>query len=305
MRHETPEDTHDDVANTRLADAPNTGADPYHYRLIARALDLMERPENRHASLETLAAAMQLSPAHFQRVFSAWAGISPKRYQQALSMTQARPALASGLPLLEIAQDLGLSGPSRLHDMTLTWEAMTPGEFAAGGATVIRHGAFETPIGPMVATATARGLCGLGFIVTSAEETFADLARRWPAATFIEEPETIRPWVEAAFQSRAPLSPIGGPFQIKVWEALMRVPSGETTTYSALAQEIGAPSAARAVGNAVGANPLAVLIPCHRVLRKSGALGGYHWGLPKKTRLLALETARRDVMRENLPTSHL
>lgn len=278
--------------------------DTYHYRIIARALDLIEAPENRHASLDDLAAAMQLSPAHFQRLFSTWAGISPKRYQQALMLQEARTALATGLPLFEVAQDLGLSGPSRLHDLTLAWEAMTPGEFAAGGATTIRYGEADTPFGPMIGAATERGLCGLAFITTTAEAALADLTRRWPAATLIADAGALRAYIDGAFNGRGRLAPIGGPFQIKVWEALLAVPEGQTTSYSALAQAIGAPKAARAIGNAVGANPLAVLIPCHRVLRKSGELGGYHWGLPRKRRLLAFETARRDVMRENLPDTH-
>lgn len=296
---ETPQDI--SPAHSNDLTVPTPLHDSYHYRLIARALDLIDAPENRHASLTNIAAQIGLSPAHFQRIFSAWAGVSPKRYQQSLMLRDARPALASGMPLFEVAQDLGLSGPSRLHDLTMAWEAMTPGEFAAGGATTIRLGQFETPLGPMIAAASLRGLCGLGFVLTTPEAARADLVRRWPTATLIEDSATIQPWVEAAFHRRAPLAPIGGPFQIKVWEALLRVPAGDTTTYSALAETIGAPKAARAIGNAVGANPLAVLIPCHRVLRKSGELGGYHWGLAHKRRLLALEHAQRDVMRENLP----
>jgi AraC family transcriptional regulator of adaptative response/methylated-DNA-[protein]-cysteine methyltransferase len=279
-------------------------ADPYHYRLIARALDLIDATENRHASLKDLASEVGLSEAHFQRVFSAWAGVSPKRYQQARLLQSARPALASGKPLLEVTLDLGLSAPSRLHDLTVAWEAMTPGEFAAGGATTIRVGQFDTPLGPMIAAATQRGLCGLAFITTTSEAARYDLIRRWPAANILEDAEKIRPWVDAAFRSAAPLAPIGGPFQIKVWEALLNIPEGHTTTYSALAQTVGAPKAARAIGNAVGANPLAILIPCHRVLRKSGELGGYHWGIDRKRRLLALEKARQEVMRDNLPQSH-
>jgi AraC family transcriptional regulator of adaptative response/methylated-DNA-[protein]-cysteine methyltransferase len=314
-RFPSPDDTGETTLSRSACDDQASTA--YHYRLIARALDRMDQPNAHSLSLDELSADCGLSPAHFQRVFSAWAGISPKRYQQALLMARARPALASGAPLLTIADDLGLSGPSRLHDLTIRWEAMTPGEFAAGGTTEIRYGAFDTPLGRMVGAATTRGLCGLGFVETTDTAARDDLARRWPASRLIEDPTPIQPLIDAAFGQddcgaspdiQTPeirLAPIGGPFQIKVWEALLQLRDGETTTYSSLAAQIDAPQAARAVGNAIGANPLAVLIPCHRVLRKSGALGGYHWGLPRKERLLALEFARREVMRGNSPTSHL
>lgn len=279
----------------------------YHYRVISRALHEIDaaRAEaaagghRRELPLTDLAARLGFSPAHFQRVFSAWVGVSPKRYQQYLSLDLARELLAERLPLEEVAAGAGLSGPSRLHDLFLRWEAMTPGEFAAGGGGLtIRWGRFPSPFGEALAFATARGLCGLAFTAeTGFDAAFADMAARWPGATLREEADAIRPWVEAALGGRgeAALTLIGAPFQIKVWEALLAIPSGEVTTYSEIAARIGNPAAVRAVGTAVGRNPISYLIPCHRALRKSGGLGGYHWGLPVKRAMLAREAARREA----------
>lgn len=273
----------------------------YHYAVIARAIAEIDaaQAEGRALSLSDLAARLAMSPAHFQRLFSAWAGVSPKRYQQYLTLSLARELLARSTPLSETAAAAGLSGSARLHDLILRWEAMTPGEFAAGAAGLtLRWGRFASPFGEALAVATARGLCGLAFTAeTGFDAAFADLVARWPNAELVEDPEAIRPWVEAALGARgeAPMVLIGAPFQIKVWEALLAIPSGEVTTYSALAARIGAPRATRAVGTAVGRNPLALLIPCHRALRKSGALGGYHWGLGVKRALLAREAARAEA----------
>jgi AraC family transcriptional regulator of adaptative response/methylated-DNA-[protein]-cysteine methyltransferase len=176
---------------------------------------------------------------------------------------------------------------------------MSPGDFARGGAgLVIRYGWFDGPFGRTLAMGTERGLCGLGFAEETGEAAaLADLMARWPNASYVEAPEAIAPWVEAAFgqSGEAKLYLIGAPFQIKVWEALLSVPSGQVTTYSEIARFIGHPKAVRAVGTAVGRNPVSWLIPCHRALRKSGALGGYHWGLPVKRALLAWEGARADA----------
>ncbi|WP_373283271.1 methylated-DNA--[protein]-cysteine S-methyltransferase [Frigidibacter albus] len=247
-------------------------------------------------SLDALAARMGMSAAHFQRVFSAWVGVSPKRYQQYLSLGLARQLLSDRETLLVTAASTGLSGTGRLHDLFLRWEAMTPGDFARGGGGLqIRWGRFDTPFGEALAMGTDRGLCGLAFTEeTGFEAAFADLAGRWPSARFTEDAAALAPWVTSAFSGggKAPLQVIGAPFQIKVWEALLRIPSGQVTTYSAIAAAIGAPKAARAVGTAIGRNPVSFLIPCHRALARSGALGGYHWGLPVKRAMLAWEAAR-------------
>ena len=269
----------------------------YHYALIARALREIDSA-GPGLGLEDLAARMGLSSAHFQRTFTAWVGISPKRYQQYLTLDHARQMLAARHSTLETALEAGLSGTGRLHDLFLRWEAMSPGEFALGGAgLVIRWGWFDSPYGPAWVMGTDRGICGLGFAAEmGADETLQDLTRRWPAATYLRDEDALRPWAVAAFGGGAnadtALHLIGAPFQIKVWEALLHIPEGQVTTYSDLARMVGHPKAVRAVGTAVGRNPISLLIPCHRALRKSGELGGYHWGLPVKRAMLAREAAR-------------
>jgi len=273
-------------------------ANGYHHGVILRALAEIDAA-GAPMSLEDLAARMAMSPAHFQRVFSRWVGVSPKRYQQYLALDAARHLLAARHSTLEAALGAGLSGPGRLHDLFLRWEAMAPGDFArAGAGLTIRHGVVDTPFGPAVAMATERGLCGLGFAAADgAEAVQADLAARWPAARFVADPDAVAPLVAAAFGGRGELALhlMGAPFQIKVWEALLAVPEGHVTTYSDIARAVGSPRAVRAVGTAVGRNPIGWLIPCHRALRKSGALGGYRWGLPVKRAMLAWEAARADA----------
>jgi len=213
-----------------------------------------------------LAREMNMSPAHFQRLFSQWVGVSPKRYQQYLAMGHAKSLLRARFTTLATADAVGLSGSGRLHDMFLTWEAMSPGDFAAGE--------------------------------TGDAAAMKDLTSRWPKATYVEDTARLQPWVQAALgqsQETAPLYLIGAPFQLKVWEALLNVPTGHVTTYSEIAGAIGTPKAVRAVGTAVGRNPISWLIPCHRALRKSGALGGYHWGLERKRAMLAWEAARAEA----------
>jgi AraC family transcriptional regulator, regulatory protein of adaptative response / methylated-DNA-[protein]-cysteine methyltransferase len=269
----------------------------YHYQVIRRAIELIDAG-GPGLSLEALAAEMQMSPAHFQRLFSRWAGVSPKRYQQYLTLDLARNLLRDHHTTLETSGAVGLSGSSRLHDLFLRWEAMSPGDYARGGAgLVIRWGWFDTPFGPALVMATDRGICGLSFAAEIGEEAaLAEMRARWPAASFHEDPASLTGAVEAILgqSGQAHLHLIGAPFQIKVWEALLAIPSGQVTTYSDIANAIGAPGAARAVGNAVGRNPVGWLIPCHRALRKSGALGGYHWGLPVKRAILAWEAAREE-----------
>ena len=270
----------------------------YHYAVIARALKEIDAG-GPGLTLEGLAARMQMSPAHFQRVFSAWVGVSPKRYQQYLTLDHAKVLLADRFSVLGTTLSAGLSSPGRLHDLFLTWEAMSPGDYAkAGAGLTIFWGWFDSPFGPALVMGTERGLCGIGFAAEiGAEAAFTDLIQRWPRATFVEDPTVLRPWVQQAFGEggKTPLYLIGAPFQIKVWEALLSIPSGHVTTYSEIAGAIGHPQAVRAVGTAVGRNPISWLIPCHRALRKSGGLGGYHWGLPVKRALLAYEAARSEA----------
>ena len=272
--------------------------EPYHYHVMRRAIELIDAGGT-DLTLDQLAARMDMSPAHFQRLFSAWVGVSPKRYQQYLTLGHAKALLADQFTTLEAADEAGLSGTGRLHDLFLRWEAMSPGEFARRGAGLtINYGWFDSPFGDVLAMGTNKGLCGLGFTEECGREAaMDDLKSRWPDAEFTEDPGAIRPWVEASFAGRgeAALHMIGAPFQIKVWEALLNVPSGHVTTYSEIAQAIGRPRAVRAVGTAVGRNPVSFLIPCHRALRKSGGLGGYHWGLPVKRAILAWESARAEA----------
>ena len=284
--------------NKNLAHSAHMTQDPYHYQIIARAIDYIERSHADQPGLEEIAREVGLSPTHFQRVFRAWAGVSPKRYQQYLSLDLAKSLLAERYSLLETANQVGLSGPSRLHDMFLTWEAMTPGEFAKAGAGLeIGYGYIETPFGEMLVMWTPRGICGIGFTdVKGRDWCYDDLVKRWPNARYHEDQTSAEKIAHDLIAGKdAKLHLMGQPFQLKVWEALLAIPSGEVTTYSTIAAHIGNPKAVRAVGTAVGRNPISWLVPCHRVLRKSGGLGGYHWGLPVKRTILMREALRKDV----------
>lgn len=269
----------------------------YHYAVIARALKIIDEA-GPSLSLDGLAQRMGMSAAHFQRTFSAWVGVSPKKYQQYLTIDHARRLLSQRHTTLAAAHEVGLSGTGRLHDLFLSWEAMSPGDYARGGEGLVIHwGWFDSPFGPTIVMGTDRGICGMGFAAEMGEaEAMEDLLKRWPNAAFVEDPVLLRPWVAQAFGADGgagtPLYLIGAPFQIKVWEALMRIPTGHVTTYSDIAGAIGHPAAVRAVGTAVGRNPISFLIPCHRAMRRDGGLGGYHWGLTTKRSILAWEAAR-------------
>lgn len=282
------------VMNTHAQKGPEAS---YHYKLVRRAIERLDASDD-PVSLEVLAAEMGLSPAYLQRLFSRWVGVSPKRYQQYLALEHARDLLRTHHSTLETSIVTGLSGGGRLHDLFLRWEAMTPGTYAKGGAGLqINWGWFDSPFGRVLAMGTDIGLCGMAFAEEIGEAaSFADMSSRWPAADYTHAPEALQAWVDAAFGAGGVqrLHMIGAPFQIKVWEALLHVPAGHVTTYSDIARAVGSPNAVRAVGTAVGKNPVSWLIPCHRALRKSGALGGYHWGLPVKRAMLAFESAERD-----------
>lgn len=271
----------------------------YHYAVIKRAIEIIDQAPR--ISLSDLSGRLDMSPSHFQRTFSQWVGVSPKKYQEYLAFDHAKALLRQRYSTLKTADEAGLSSQGRLHDLFLRWEAMSPGEFANRGAGMhLNYGWFDSPFGEAVVMGTDRGICGIAFASEIGREgAFEDLRIRWPEATYEENTETLRSWVETAFGQtesarKTPLVLIGAPFQIKVWEALLRIPSGYVTTYSDIADAIGKPKAVRAVGTAIGRNPVSWLIPCHRALRKSGELGGYHWGLGVKRALLAYEAARSD-----------
>ena len=280
-------------------DTENSG---YHYDVMRRAITVIDTAEG-NLSLEDMAAQMGMSAAHFQRIFSRWVGVSPKRYQQYLTLGHAKTLLHSQFSTVDTAHASRLSGSGRLHDLFVRWEAMSPGEYAKHGAgLVINWGWFDTPFGRAIVMGTDRGICGLGFAAEIGEEAAVlDLRDRWPDAEFIQAPKRLDGWVKTAFgmetenAGKAPLLLMGAPFQIKVWEALLSVPSGQVTSYSQIAQIVGNPKAVRAVGTAVGRNPVSWLIPCHRALRKSGAMGGYHWGLTMKRVMLAYEAAKAEA----------
>ena len=269
--------------------------DTYNYGVIRRAIETIDAADH-VLGLEELSRLMDLSPAHFQRKFSTWAGISPQKYQHYLTVGYAKTLLRDKCTTLMTAGSVGLSGSGRLHDLFIRWEAMSPGDYAIKGAGLtIYEGWFSSPFGEVIAMGTNRGLCGLGFASEMGrDQARDDLVNRWPLALFEEKPNRLASWVEATFAGKGnvDLHVMGAPLQIKVWEALMRIPSGYVTTYSNIAQSIQNPKAVRAVGTAVGRNPVSFIIPCHRVLRKSGELGGYHWGTPVKRAILAFEGAR-------------
>lgn len=275
--------------------APEQG---YHYNVMRRAIDLIDAG-GENLSLDDLATQMDMSPAHFQRLFSRWAGVSPKKYQQYLKLGHAKSMLRDRFTTLETSHAVGLSGSGRLHDLFVRWEAMSPGEYARNGQDVIVYwGWFDSPFGLSLVMGTSKGICGIAFASeTGTEAAMDDLRSRWPKAVYVEDPMMLRPLVLAAYDQKGEtaLHMIGSPLQIKVWEALLQIPSGQVTTYSEIADAVGKPKAVRAIGTAVGRNPVSWLIPCHRALRKSGELGGYHWGLPVKRALLAYESARSDA----------
>lgn len=272
----------------------------YHYDVVRRAIAILDASEHR-ITLEELAKHMDMSAGHFQRLFSQWVGVSPQKYQDYLRLGYAKERLRAHHSTLGVAHEVGLSGSSRLYDMFIRWEAMTPGQYAAHGAgLVIEYGYVDTPFGQAVATATDKGLCGLGFVTDmSPQDALDDLTRRWPKAQYRENAQRLEGIVEDAFGYRGTLDVhlMGAPFQIKVWEALLNIPDGRVVTYSDVAHHIGSDRAVRAVGTAIGRNPISFFIPCHRALRKSGELGGYHWGLETKRLILAYEGARADAAR--------
>lgn len=280
----------------------NDPAAPYHYQLIARALAVLDGADH-PLTLAELAAQMGLSEAHFQRVFSAWVGISPQRYQQYLALGHARALLAQRFTTLDTAAQMGLSSTSRLHDMFVTWESMTPGAYArAGEGLRIGWDWIDSAFGPALVMATHRGICGLAFAADKgAYWAMNDLRARWPMADFAQDTSAGNAARLALAGKGGALHLIGSSLNIKVWEALLHIPAGHVTSYTQIAAAAGASRAVRAAASAVGRNPISLLIPCHRVLRANGDLGGYHWGLPIKRAMLARESARLDAQEAAQP----
>lgn len=252
-------------------------------------------------SLDDLAARVRLTPDQLQRLFTRWAGLTPKAFLQALTLDNAKRMLEQSASILDTSLETGLSGPGRLHDLFVTHEGMSPGAYKKRGeGLTISYGYHPSPFGLALVMATPHGLCGLAFCDAGGEAlSLADMTRRWPNAQYTENSATTAPiaarlFAEKNLRDGQPLriTFIGTDFEIRVWETLLKIPVGKATTYSDIAASVGSPKAARAVGAAVGKNPLSFVVPCHRVLGKSGALTGYHWGLTRKKAILGWESAR-------------
>lgn len=270
------------------------------YDRIAEAISFITSRVDSQPALDEIAAHLHLSPFHFQRLFSRWAGVTPKRFLQALTVERAKQLLKESKPLLEVSDSLGLSSGSRLYDHFVQLEAITPGEFKTGGVGLtINYAVENSPFGNVFIAVTPRGICNLAFMDDKGiDEHLAELYAKWPHATICENHEQTREIIEAMFGGKMkPDRPLslhvsGTNFQISVWKALLQIPAGAVTSYSQVATAIKHPRAARAVGLAVGANPVAFLIPCHRVIQQSGGIGGYRWGETRKHAIHAWEAAR-------------
>jgi AraC family transcriptional regulator of adaptative response/methylated-DNA-[protein]-cysteine methyltransferase len=270
------------------------------YQRIEKAITFLEANFQQQPDLKTIADAVGLSEYHFQRLFSRWAGISPKRFLQFLTLEHAKTHLTQADNLLDTSFQVGLSGPGRLHDLFITYEAMTPGEYKkqAAGLT-IRYGFHPTPFGECLLAVTDRGLCGLEFVhAANSAALLTDLQARWQQAHFQRDQAGTQPLVETIFGNaggKINLLLKGTPFQLKVWQALLKIPAGALVSYHDVATLIKQPEASRAVGTAIGRNPVGYLIPCHRVIRKMGVIGPYHWGESRKKALIGWEAARAAV----------
>jgi AraC family transcriptional regulator of adaptative response/methylated-DNA-[protein]-cysteine methyltransferase len=270
------------------------------YQRIEQAIRFLQASYRRQPELGEVARSVHLSEFHFQRLFTRWVGISPKRFLQYLTVEHAKGVLKESRSLLDATFESGLSSPGRLHDLFVTVEAMTPGEFKKNGeGLTIEYGIHPTPFGECLLGTTERGICALFFVQRNdRKEVVRELHVRWPGAHFVEAPRATRPYIEKIFgtdssarRAQLPIVLRGTNFQIRVWEALLRIPAGRVLSYEDIARQIGQPKASRAVGNAVAKNPISYIVPCHRVIRSIGITGNYRWGPARKKAILGWEWA--------------
>ena len=272
------------------------------YQRIAEAIAYIRDHFREQPSLEEVAARVHLSPFHFQRLFSEWAGTTPKKFLQFISLEHAKQLLTEQkATLFDTALDTGLSGTGRLHDLFISMEGMTPAEYKNGGSNLtVRYSFAETPFGRLIVASTDKGICYMAFDKDD-EEALNNLRLRFPNALFTQQQDRMQQNALSIFQndrSRLPeikLHLKGTPFQMKVWEALLTIPMGSLSTYGQIAAQAGNPGASRAVGTAIGSNPVAYLIPCHRVIQSTGQIGGYRWGSTRKSAMIGWECVRRET----------
>ena len=271
------------------------------YDIVRKAIAHIRGHWRDQPEVEQIAEAAGVTPAELHQLFRRWAGLTPKAFLQALTLDSARQLLRSSASVLDASYEVGLSGPGRLHDLFVTHEAMSPGEWKSGGeGLTISYGFHPSPFGTALVMATERGLAGLAFADRGDDKAaLADMRGRWPKAKYVADPARTAPLAQRIFDPKLwrPDRPlrvvlIGTDFEVRVWETLLRIPMGRATTYSDIAGTIGAPKAARAVGAAVGKNPVCFVVPCHRVIGKSGELTGYHWGLTRKRAMLGWEAGK-------------
>ncbi|CTQ58701.1 methylated-DNA--[protein]-cysteine S-methyltransferase [Roseibium album] len=269
------------------------------YAVVRQTLKRITEDWREQPTLEQLAKEARLQPIQLQRVFSRWAGLTPKQFLQAITLDHAKALLRDSASVLDASYEVGLSGSSRLHDLFITHEAMTPGDYRARGEGVqIVYGFHPSPFGQVLILATDKGLAGLGFADPGEEQSaLEDMCERWPAAIYSHDQDATSSYAQRVFDpdkwcEDQPLNVvmIGTDFEIRVWQTLLKIPMGQATTYSDVAASIGNPKASRAVGSAVGRNPISFVVPCHRVLAKGGQIGGYHWGLTRKRAILGWES---------------
>ena len=269
------------------------------YAVVRQTLKRITEDWREQTTLEQLAKEVRLQPIQLQRVFSRWAGLTPKQFLQAITLDHAKALLRDSVSVLDASYEVGLSGSSRLHDLFVTHEAMTPGDYRARGEGLqIAYGFHPSPFGQVLIMATDKGLAGLGFADPGEEQSaLDDMCDRWPAASYVHDQDASASYAQRVFDPKQwcedqPLNVvmIGTDFEIRVWQTLLKIPMGQATTYSDVAASIGSPKASRAVGSAVGRNPISFVVPCHRVLAKGGKIGGYHWGLTRKRAILGWDT---------------